>query len=92
MRTRPFFIALTTAALTLSRALPAQSTRAVRAARPPATDAAAVADALVAEPSLDAVRRATDRFRDVKVALAAAAEFITFRLGRREGAIEIQEL
>lgn len=48
----------------------AQSTQAARPARPPASNAAAAADALAREPSLAAVRRATDRFRDVNVALA----------------------
>lgn len=60
--TQLFAVALVTGA----PALPAQSARAaaqaVRATPP--------ADAIAAEPDLAAVRRATERFRDVKVALA----------------------
>lgn len=70
MRTSFHFILLAAAVIAVPPSVPAQSSRAVRASRPPAPNAAVAKDAVAAEPSLDAVRRATARFRDVRVALA----------------------
>jgi len=70
MRTHIALVALATAVLGSPYAVSAQASRVVRANRPTATTAPVAVDALANEPSLDAVRRATDRFRDVKVALA----------------------
>lgn len=70
MRTSFHFILLAAAVIAVPPSALAQSTGAVRASRPPAPNAAAAKDAVAAEPSLDAVRRATARFRDVRVALA----------------------
>lgn len=66
----PLYTPLLTAALAL--VAPALGAQATKTANKPADVKTAItrADAVAAEPTLDAVRKATLRFRDVKVALA----------------------
>jgi len=71
---RPFYHAslLAVGLVAVASHIPAQSAKPPRVSRPSsyATAASTPTDATAAEPSLEAVRRATARFRDVNVALA----------------------
>jgi hypothetical protein len=70
MRNRIQLVVAAAVLLVAPPVLSAQSASAVRAGRVAAANSAVPADAIADEPSLDAVRRATERFRDVNVALA----------------------